>query len=68
MGYLHEKSTDLMHRGPDQGAERLGYQWIIPIDAEKPKDVRIKSGKYIKTRSGREARGLGKDRIPEEEE
>ncbi len=27
-------------------------QWVIPINAEKPKDARIKSGRYIKTKSG----------------
>ena len=31
------------------GAERIGYVWAIPMDAEKPKDARIKSGKYIKS-------------------
>ena len=30
------------------GATRVGTFWIIPEDAEKPKDARIKSGKYIK--------------------
>lgn len=29
------------------GAERLGYCWAIPKDAEKPADARVKSGKYI---------------------
>lgn len=32
------------------GAVRIGYSWAIPVDAEKPKDERIKSGKYIKSR------------------
>ena len=31
------------------GAVRIGYSWAIPADAEKPKDARIKSGKYIKS-------------------
>ncbi len=31
------------------GAFRIGNAWAIPTDAEKPKDARIKSGKYIKT-------------------
>ena len=31
------------------GAARIGYVWVIPLDAEKPKDARIKSGKYIKS-------------------
>ena len=30
------------------GAVRVGKTWIIPADAVKPKDARIKSGKYIK--------------------
>lgn len=33
------------------GAARLGYAWAIPKDAEKPKDERIKSGKYIKNQN-----------------
>lgn len=28
------------------GAQRAGSRWIIPEDAEKPTDARIKSGKY----------------------
>ena len=30
------------------GAIRIGNYWAIPNDAEKPKDARIKSGKYVK--------------------
>lgn len=30
------------------GAKKVGYSWIIPDDAEKPVDARIKSGKYLK--------------------
>ena len=30
------------------GAFIVGNSWAIPEDAEKPKDQRIKSGKYIK--------------------
>lgn len=30
------------------GAARVGAFWIIPEGAEKSKDERIKSGKYIK--------------------
>ena len=29
-------------------AQRAGSRWIIPADAEKPADARIRSGKYIK--------------------
>lgn len=31
------------------GAQRIGNMWVIPDDAEKPSDARIKSGKYIKS-------------------
>lgn len=30
------------------GAARMGYVWAIPVNAEKPRDARIKSGKYKK--------------------
>lgn len=30
------------------GAIKIGSYWAIPVDAEKPKDERIKSGKYVK--------------------
>ena len=31
------------------GTMRIGSVWVIPQNAEKPKDARIKSGKYIKS-------------------
>lgn len=30
------------------GAMRVGTFWVIPDDAAKPTDARIKNGKYIK--------------------
>ncbi len=30
------------------GAIRISYVWAIPADAEKPKDARVRSGKYVK--------------------
>lgn len=33
------------------GAFKMGAYWSIPDDAEKPKDERIKSGKYVKKRN-----------------
>ncbi|KXB53630.1 hypothetical protein HMPREF3190_00460 [Umbribacter vaginalis] len=32
------------------GAVKIGSYWAIPADAEKPKDARIKSGKYLGAR------------------
>ena len=31
------------------GATKIGSYWAIPADAEKPKDERVKTGRYIKT-------------------
>ena len=31
-----------------EGAVKFGKSWAIPVNAEKPKDERIKSGKFIK--------------------
>lgn len=38
----------LCAEGRISGAMRIGTIWAIPENAEKPKDARIKSGKYIK--------------------
>ena len=31
------------------GIKKFGNVWAIPTDAEKPVDLRVKSGKYIKS-------------------
>ena len=36
--------------GRISGAQKAGSYWIIPEDAQKPADARIKSGKYIKNK------------------
>ncbi len=33
------------------GAIRIGRTWAIPDDAPKPADARIKSGKYVKSKT-----------------
>jgi len=40
--------TVLCSEGRVPGAQLVGNSWVIPADAEKPADARIKSGKYIK--------------------
>ena len=40
----------LCNEGRVEGASKFGNIWIIPTDTEKPKDERIKSGKYIKSK------------------
>lgn len=42
----------LCSEGRIQGATRFGRAWAIPVDSEKPRDARIKSGKYIKKTIG----------------
>ena len=57
-GICTRRVQTLCTEGRIDGAERLGIsgsivcRCVIPINAEKPKDARIKSGKYIKTKSG----------------
>ena len=41
----------LCNEGRITGAQRAGSRWIIPENAEKPADARIKSGKYVKERA-----------------
>ncbi len=31
------------------GVMKFGREWAIPKDAEKPTDLRVKSGKYVKS-------------------
>lgn len=40
----------LCAEGRIPGAYKVGAYWLIPDDAKKPKDKRIKSGKYVKIR------------------
>ena len=42
----------LCAEGRIDGAFRIGKAWILPADAIKPMDARIKSGKYIKKKNG----------------
>ena len=59
MNYISAKETatkwDISQRrvatlcseGRIPGARKFGNAWMIPADAEKPSDARIKSGNYI---------------------
>ena len=63
MGYLSIRQTseklnlsarwinDLCANGRIPGATKIGSYWAIPEDAERPKDARIKNGRYIKSAS-----------------
>ena len=49
-GISDRRLNILCKEGRIQGAEKIGNMWLIPSDAEKPRDERIKSGKYIKNK------------------
>ena len=40
--------SDLCKGGRIEGAIKIGSYWAIPDNAEKPKDARVKTGRYIK--------------------
>ncbi len=42
----------LCEEGRIDGVVKFGKYWAIPMDAVKPGDKRIKSGKYIKPKIG----------------
>lgn len=39
----------LCQQGRIAGTEKMGKYYLVPDNAVKPKDARIKSGKYIKS-------------------
>ena len=47
-GIKQRRINTLCLEGRIPGAVKFGTTWAIPEDAEKPKDARIKTGKYIK--------------------
>ena len=54
-GISKRRIQTLCSTGRIPGAKKVGYSWIIPDDAEKPVDARIKSGKYLKNKKCSEA-------------
>lgn len=48
-GIKERRINTLCLEGRIEGATKFGNTWAIPENAEKPKDERIKTGKYIKT-------------------
>lgn len=49
MGIVREKTSTICNEGMIPGVIKFGRSWAIPMDAQKPVDKRIKSGKYIKS-------------------
>ena len=51
-GITKRRIQVLCIQGRISGAVKIGSYWAIPENAEKPKDERVKSGKYIKPKKG----------------
>ena len=49
-GIGHRRINTLCNEGRIEGASKIANVWVIPVDAEKPRDERIKSGRYIKSK------------------
>lgn len=45
-GISVRRITVLCNEGRIDGAKKIAGSWLLPKDAQKPKDARIKSGKY----------------------
>lgn len=50
-GITGRRIQRLCAEGRIPGATKIGSYWAVPDEAEKPKDERIKSGRYIKQRT-----------------
>ena len=48
-GISRRRVQTLCTEGRITGVTRIGKIWVIPKDAKKPTDARIKSGRYIKS-------------------
>lgn len=49
-GISSRRINTLCSEGRINGATKIGNMWLVPQDAEKPKDERVKSGKYSKSK------------------
>lgn len=47
-GITKRRIQVLCVEGRIEGATKIGSFWAIPLEAVKPSDMRIKSGKYVK--------------------
>ena len=49
-GISGRRIQTLCVNGRISGAMKIGCYWVMPVDAERSKDKRIESGKYVKNR------------------
>jgi hypothetical protein len=48
-GLSERRLQTMCNEGVIPGVVKFGHAWAIPVDAQKPVDKRIKSGKYMKS-------------------
>ena len=48
MGLVKPQGCCFMYKRQIPDAQKVGNTWMLPEDAGKPSDARIKSGKYLK--------------------
>ena len=48
-GLSERRLQTMCNEGMIPGVIKFGRSWAIPVDAQRPVDKRIKSGKYIKS-------------------
>ena len=53
-GLSERRLQTICNEGMIPGVIKFGRSWAIPMDAQKPVDKRIKSGKYLKSNRRRE--------------
>lgn len=49
-GIGSRRINTLCNEGRINGASKIANVWVLPVDSEKPRDERIKSGRYIKAK------------------
>jgi len=50
-GISERRINTLCLQGRIKGAIKFGNVWAIPAETKKPKDERVKNGRYIKTKT-----------------
>ena len=48
-GLSERRLQTIFNEGMIPGVIKFGRSWAIPVNAQKPVDKRIKSGKYVKS-------------------
>ena len=57
-GISERRVTEFCKDGKIPGAEKVGKQWQIPDNAQRPTDNRIVSGRYVRSESAKEKKPL----------